>query len=372
MYEFSFPEVWKDWTWKTNYPGYKELQDYFDHVDKVLDLSKDCSYETVVNGAEFDEASGKWTVSTVDGRKAKARFLIIAAGFASKRYIPDYKGIDKFKGVVQHVAFWPTEGCDVRDKNTAVIGTGASGVQVIQEWGPIAGTVKAFQRSPNLAIPMGKRDLTVEEQERLKPLYPQLFALREKNFGGYHFDFAEQKTFDVSPEEREAFFEKQWAKGGLSFWLGIYKDYLFDMDANLEAYNFWLKKTRSRINDPRKAELLAPLERPFAFGVKRPCLEQNYFEQFNRDTVDIVDISEKSGNSIQEFTEDGIITTDGVFHPLDVVAIATGFDISTGGMTNMGLKSIDGKTLKEEWAGAAVRIPSHGPHCPQRGRWNRR
>lgn len=307
-----------------------------------------------MNGARFDEETGKWTVSTVDGRTAKSRFLIIAAGFASKRYIPSYKGIDKFRGTIQHVAFWPPNVSDVRGKRCAVIGTGASGVQVIQEWGPVAKEVKVFQRSLNMAIPMGKRDLTAEEQNNLKPLYPQLFSLREKNFGGYHFDFAENNVFDVPPEEREAFYESLWSRGGFRYWLGNYKNYLYDMEANRDVYDFWARKIRARVHDPRKRELLCPVEPPFAFGVKRPCLEQDYFEQFNRDSVDVVDISCESGNSIQEFTETGIKTADGNHYEFDVIAIATGFDISTGGMTSMGLKSVDGRNLQDEWKSSAV------------------
>ena len=85
IYELAIPEVYKDWTWTTNYPDWHELQAYFDHVDKTLKLSKDCAFQTVVTSAEFDKAVGKWTVKTKDGRTAKAKFLIVAAGFAAKR-----------------------------------------------------------------------------------------------------------------------------------------------------------------------------------------------------------------------------------------------------------------------------------------------
>jgi cation diffusion facilitator CzcD-associated flavoprotein CzcO len=124
---------------------------------------------------------------------------------------------------------------------------------------------------------------------------------------------------------------------------------LYDQKANRAAYDFWAKKQRARITDPRKRDLLAPLEPPHPFGVKRPCLEQHYYEQFNRPNVDVVDISLKSGNGIAEFTETGIKTTDGKHYEFDVIAIATGFDITTGGMTNMGLKSVKGTYLKDEW-----------------------
>jgi cation diffusion facilitator CzcD-associated flavoprotein CzcO len=114
--------VWNTWTFTTNYPDWRELQAYFDHVDKVCNLSKDSAFETVVTSAEFDESSAKWTVKTADGRTAKTRFLIIAAGFAAKRYIPAYKGMDKFKGIMHHSSFWPPEDVDVKGKRVAVVG----------------------------------------------------------------------------------------------------------------------------------------------------------------------------------------------------------------------------------------------------------
>lgn len=86
-YEFSWPEVYNTWNWTTNYPDYKELRAYFDHVDKVLGVKKDCSFNTVVTGAEFDKDSGKWVVETADGRASKAKFLILGSGFVSVPFL---------------------------------------------------------------------------------------------------------------------------------------------------------------------------------------------------------------------------------------------------------------------------------------------
>lgn len=372
-YQYSIPETYKDWTWSTNYPGFKEIRAYFAHVEDVLHIKKDCAFETVVVGAEFNKDEGCWYVKTADGRTAKAKYLIVAAGFSAKRYIPEYEGMDKFKGIIHHSSFWPEEGVDVRGKRCAIIGTGASGVQVAQAWGPVAGSVKVYQRTPNLAVPLRRKNLTPEEQEICKQHYQQLFRLREKCFGGFTYHFCERNTFEDTPEEREAFFEKLWQDGGFHFWLANYKDALFDMKANRELYNFWAKKTRARIADPKKRDLLAPLEPPHAFGVKRPCLEENYYEQFNRPSVDIVDVK---SNPIKRFTETGIEFADGTVHELDVVCVATGFDITTGGMTQMGLKSINGNNLEDEWKsgaytylGTTVRdYPNmfhlYGPHGP--------
>jgi len=353
IYQLNIPEVYNTFSFTTNYPDWRELQAYFDHVDKVCDLSKDTAFETVVTSAEYDEKTAKWTVKTADGRTVKTRFFIVAAGFAAKRYIPEYKSMDKFQGVVHHSSFWPPEDVDVKGKRVAVVGTGASGVQIAQEWGPIAEHLTLFQRTPNLTLPMGKRPMSKEEQDALRPAYAQMMDLRERCFAGFLYDFNEKNTFDDTPEEREAFFEKLWKQQGFALWLGGYKDYLFDMKSNREAYNFWAKKQRQRVKNPAKRDLLCPLEPPHAFGIKRPCLEQNYYEVLDRENVDIVDISTKGGNEIVEFTETGMKTSDGKVHEVDVVALATGFDITTGGMTSMGLKSIHGTYLKDEWKASA-------------------
>lgn len=214
IYELSIPEVYNTWHWTTNYPDYHELQAYFDHADKVLELSKDCAFSTVVTGAEFDTNEGKWNVTTADGRHAKAKFLIVCAGFAAKRYIPNFPGLENFKGTLHHSSFWPSAGVNTNGKKVAIIGTGASGVQMIQELGPSVEKLTVFQRTPNLAIPMGKRDLTNEEQDRLKPFYREIYTLRERCFAGFHYDFEERNTFDDTPEEREAFYESLWKRAG--------------------------------------------------------------------------------------------------------------------------------------------------------------
>ncbi len=192
----------------------------------------------------------------------------------------------------------------------------------MQAWGPHAGDLKVFQRTPNLAVPMRKRVLTVEEQEKAKKFYPELFRYREKNFAGFLYDWDERNTFDVDPVQREAFYEQVWKDGGFRYWVALFKDNLISPEANKESYKFWAKKTRDRVGDPRKRDLLAPLEAPHYFGIKRPCLEFDYYEQFNRPTVDVIDIN---NNAIKGFDETGIILEDGTHHEFDVIAVATGF-----------------------------------------------
>lgn len=284
--------------------------------------------------------------------------------------------MDKFAGTMCHSSFWPNEGIDYTGKRVAIIGTGASGVQMIQEMGPVAAQLDVYQRTPNLALPMGRRDLSKEEQDRLKPYYPEILAYRERCFAGFHYDLCERDTFDDTPEDREKFFDELWKQAGFALWLGGYKDYLFDQKSNDEAYNYWRKRQSVRVKDPEKKKILFPEKKPHAFGIKRPCLEQNYYETLDRDNVGLININEDGGTPIQEFTKDGIITSDGTERKYDIIALATGFDVVTGGMTSMGLKSINDTYLHDEWkegahtylgttiSGYPNMFHLYGPHGP--------
>ncbi|KAF3037306.1 hypothetical protein E8E12_001445 [Didymella heteroderae] len=347
VYEYSMPEIWKDWYWSCRYPGTDELRKYFAHVEKKLDIKKDCAFNTRVVGADFDKPSGKWIIKTEDGRTARAKYMLLALGFAAKRHFPDWPGMEDFEGEIHHSSFWPDAGVDVKGKRVAVIGTGSTGVQIAQETSKEAASVANFVRTPNLCLPMEQKPLTREEQDRRKETeYERIFKHRLNTFAGFQYDYIEKNTFDDGPEEREAFYEKLWNNGGFEFWLANYKDLLFDNKANREAYNFWAKKTRARISDPVKRDILAPLEPLHAFGTKRPSLEQNYYEMLDRPENEVIDVKK---TPIEKFVKEGIVTSDGKLHKFDVIALATGFDSVTGGMKNMGLRNVDGVELSDTW-----------------------
>jgi len=340
-------DKYQDWNWTQKYPGYSELRGYFNHVEKVLDVKKDVAFNTRVIGAQYNKDTHKWDIKTEDGRTAHARFFINAIGFAAKRHFPDWKGLDTFRGEMYHSSFWPQEGVNTKGKRVAVIGTGSTGIQLAQETAKDASSVTVFQRTPNLCLPMRQRNLTVEEQTEAKKKYPELYRYRLTTFAGFPFDYIEKKTLDDSPEQREAFYEELWQKGGFHFWLATYSDMLFDKKANDEAYNFWAKKTRERITDPVKRDIMAPLKQPHCFGTKRPSLEQDFYEQMDKPHNHVVDIN---ANPIVEVKEKGIVTADGTLHEFDIIALATGFDSVTGGMKNMGLRDESGTLLSEKWA----------------------
>jgi cation diffusion facilitator CzcD-associated flavoprotein CzcO len=300
-----------------------------------------------VVGAHFDKPSGRWITRTEDGRSAKSKYLLLALGFAAKRHFPDWPGLDQFKGELHHSSFWPDAGVDVKGKRVGIIGTGSTGIQITQETSKEAASVTNFVRTPNLCLPMQQQDITKEEQDKRKQGdYQEFFRNRLNTFAGFQYDFVQKNTMDDSPEEREAFYEKLFKAGGFEYWLANYQDLLFDNEANRQAYDFWAKKTRARITDPVKREILAPLEPPHAFGTKRPSLEQNYYEMLDRPENHVVDVNK---TPIEKIVEKGIVTSDGKLHEFDVIALATGFDSVTGGMKNMGLKDVDGVLLADKW-----------------------
>jgi len=316
-------------------------------MDRTLDLSKDIRFDTRVTGADFDTQRNQWVVRTADGSTTRCSYLVPCLGFASKPYIPPLPGLDSFRGICHHTALWPQDGVDFTGKRVAVIGTGASGVQVIQEAAGESVDLTVFQRTPNLALPMRQRQLTPDDQAEIKREFPDRFDARGNTFAGFDYDFIPQNAVDLSEQERNAGYEELWRKGGFRFWLAIYQDTLFVQESNDYAYTFWRDKVRARISDPELAEKLAPTRQLHPFGVKRPSLEQNYYEVYNQDNVHLVDISE---NPIGTITEKGITTRDGVEHEFDIIVLATGFDSVSGGLTQLDLRGTDGSLLRDQWS----------------------
>ncbi|GKZ84998.1 hypothetical protein AnigIFM56816_010559 [Aspergillus niger] len=349
VYQLSMPEVWEDWSWSEVYPSGQELRRYFAHVDKKLHIKKDVDFRAKVVKAQYIREKSHWRTETEDGRITQSQFLISCTGFASKSYTPAFPGMEDFKGEIYHSEHWPKKDVNIQGKKLAVIGTGSAGIQIIQEWAKEAGTLTVFQRTPNLALPMRQLQLP-QEQEVIKSMYPHVFRDRGRTFAGHVATQVPKRTFDVSPEEREALYEDVWKKGGFHVIIGSYIDVLTDLQANRALYDFWARKTRSRLHDPRKRELLAPLDPPHPIGAKRSSLELNYYEVYNQPNVHLVNVREEK---IFEFRPHGIVTSSGAYHELDAVALATGFDGLTGSLTSLGLHNTEGRSLKEEWRDGA-------------------
>ena len=361
-YQFSIPEVYKDWSWSERFPGHAELKRYFEHVDRKLDLSKDVSYSSIVIGADFDNDTNTWTVETHNGHKVTCQWLIPATGSSHKPYQPTFPNMDSFQGQVIHSASWPTSNVDLEGKTVAIVGAGASGIQCVTEMSKKAKKLTNYIRNPNIALPMQQRPLSELEQRINKANYQNYFRLARQSAAGIAGDPCTALTTDHSPEMREAMWEELYACGGFNFQAANYVDYLVDEKANRMLYDFWCKKTRERVPDAVKADIVAPLEPPYPFATKRSSLENDYYECLSRDNVDIVSLKT---TGISEFTTKGIKTDDGDEREFDIIVLATGYDNMTGSLINMGLRGRDGVDLKKKWSqGVSTYLGVMTKSCP--------
>jgi len=348
IYQLFDKELWEGWSFKEKFPGWREIQEYFKYLDRKLDLKKDIQFDTACTGANFDEQVDQWIIDLSNGSKVRARWFVAAVGFAAKPYTPNYPGLEKFKGEIHHTSSWPREGVQLNDKRIAVIGTGASGVQVIQESAPVARQLTVYQRTPNYALPMQQRSTGPDEVAKAKKEghYDAAFEQCLSSPNGFNIPTLDRNTFDDPPEEREKrYHDLLIEKGGFAFLIGSYKDLLVNEKANNAAYLFWRDYVRSRVSDPKKAHLLAPTEPVHPIGGKRPSLEQSYYEVFNLPYVDLIDLNSEG---IKEFTESGICTTNG-HKEFDVIALATGFDSVTGSLAQLDIRSTKGETIADHW-----------------------
>jgi cation diffusion facilitator CzcD-associated flavoprotein CzcO len=346
IYQYSRDDLWRKWQFSELYPAWQEIREYFRYVDEKLGLSRDIRFNRRVIEAEFDPARDRWIVRSNDGSVASARYFVLCTGLGSKPYIPDLPGLSDFKGERHHTALWPQQGLDMAGKRVGIIGTGASGVQVAQEAAGVAAHLTVFQRTPNMALPMRQTKLNDDTIRRMKENYAEIYDRRTKTFAGSDIDFLAKSGFEVSDDERQATFERLWETGGFAPWVGTFNDIFVNEEVNRAAYKFWRDKTWARINDPAVAEILAPTEPIHPYGVKRPSLEQHFYEVFNRDNVSLVDLRTAP---IEKVTRSGIKTAAGE-HDLDILVLATGFDAVTGGLTSIDIRGTQGETLREKWA----------------------
>lgn len=177
--------------------------------------------------------------------------------------------MDKFKGEIHHSSFWPASGVDVKGKRVAVIGTGSTGVQIAQETSKEAASITQFVRTPNLCLPMRQKPLTKEEQEKRKQSeYEEIFKKRLTTFAGFSYDYVQKYTFEDSPEEREAFYEKLWENGGFEFWL-VRNSHATHINFKLTRFPRQTTKTSYMTTKPTAKPTISGQRRP-ARGYQTP------------------------------------------------------------------------------------------------------
>jgi len=344
-YSYSFSrELEQDWEWSERYPSQPEILRYLDHVADRFDLRRDIQLDTRVTAATYDEAGGRWTVTTDRGDEVSAQFCILATGCLSAAKTPEVPGLDTFRGDWYHTGHWPHQGVDFTGRRVGVVGTGSSGVQSIPVIADQAAHLVVFQRTPNFSLPARNKPLDPEARAAVKASYPALRERARRSYAGIAVPAPTESALAVDPAERRRRYEAAWEAGGLMSMTTTFADLIIDKTANDTAADFIRSKIHEIVDDPDVAEALAPTDHPF--GTKRPCLDTGYFETFNRDDVTLVDLRR---TPIVEIVPTGIRTTEAV-HELDGLVFATGFDAMTGSVLRIDIRGRGDNRLREKWS----------------------
>ena len=341
-YAFS-PELLAEWDWSEHFAGQPETLRYLNHVADRFDLCRDIRFSSRVTAAEYRDATSDWDVRVEDGTRFRARFLITALGPLSAPTLPRIPGRESYTGEAYHTARWPHRPVSFAGKRVAVIGTGATGVQTIQEVAKTAQHLTVFQRTPNWCAPLHNSRIDAAEMARIRAGYPEIFRRCEESFACFIHTIDPRGTFEVTAEEREAFWEKLYAEPGFGIWQGNFRDMLTDRNANALISEFVARKIRQRVKDPKVAERLIP--KNHGFGTRRVPMETRYYEVYNQDNVALVDITE---TPIERITPSGIRTSAGEYE-FDLIVYATGFDAVTGSFDRIDISGSGGQRLKERW-----------------------
>ena len=344
-YSFSFSkELEQDWVWSEKYSPQPELLRYAQHVAERFDLKRDISFNTRVESAHFDEDNDQWLVTTQCGKRVRARYLVMATGVLSAAKTPDIAGRDSYKGETYQTGLWPKEGVDFTGKRVAIIGTGSSAVQSIPLIAEEADELVVYQRTAAYSTPAFNRPLTNSEIDTMKGNYDQYRQEQRLSPAGIiNPERQLERVMDVPKEERQRRFEEAWDEGLLTGLMSTFSDIQLDEDANHEVAEFIRDRIRNTVQDRQTADDLTPKAYPYA--TKRPCIDTNYYETYNRENVSLVNLRR---TPIETITETGIETSDGA-REFDAIVYATGFDAMTGPLLRVDIRGRSGKRLVDAW-----------------------
>ena len=343
-YGYSFSrELLDEWHWKERFSGQPENLRYLNHVAEKFDLRRHMQFNCRVESAHYDQAANLWRLKISDGRTLSARFVVLTIGLLSIPTPPRLQGMEDFKGRSFHTFHWPQEKVEMAGKKVAVIGTGATGIQVIGEIADKVGELTVFQRRPNWSAPLGNGPIGEAEMADIRRRYDEIFTTCARTPGGFEHEPDRRGFYEVSREERVKLWDSLYGKPGFAIWLRNFREIFTNEEANAEFSEYIANRIRLRVKDPKVAEKLIP--RDHGFGVQRVPMETNYFEAYNRPNVHLVDISE---TPIVRVTPKGLRTSERDYE-FDIIVYATGFDAISGAYDHIDIQGEGGVKLSERW-----------------------
>ena len=313
-----------------------EIMEYCQKVAEKFGFYDHCLFHTTVERTDWDEASGRWTVSTDRGDKMKARYVILANGILTTPKLARIDGMETFKGDAFHTSRWDYR-VDLKGKTVGIIGTGATAVQTVPELSKIAKELYVFQRTPSSIDVRDQRATTPEEIETWKH-EPGWAKARRARFAKISAGRTAMKANDdYLAGKVDSFKEDKKHKTKLSIEEAVQKQ----LDSNFRIMEQIRNRVDAMVEDPATAEALKPY---YPYGCKRPTFHDEYLTTFNKPHVTLVDTAPRG---VSEINERGVVH-DGKEYPLDVLIYATGFRWMATSTFNM-IRGVNGRSLKDKW-----------------------
>lgn len=342
---------------KQKYSFGDEVFEHCRRIGKHFGLYDHAIFSTLIRSMEWDESIGRWRIGTNRGDDIRARFVVMCQGPFNRPKLPGIPGITDFRGHTFHTARWDyaytggdmSGGLDkLADKRVAVIGTGASGIQVVPHLARSARHLYVFQRTPSY---IDERGNVPTDPEWVKTLEPGWQKERQRNFHTAAFEaFAPGQPDLVCDGWTEVSRNLAAHLDATDGWAALADPEKFMELREIQDYRA-MQRLRDRVDtvveDERTARALKPYYR---FLCKRPCFNDAYLPTFNRPNVTLVDVSDTKG--VERITENGIIA-HGVEHEVDCVIFASGFEITTDLDRRLGIRPFagrDGLSLYDHWA----------------------
>jgi cation diffusion facilitator CzcD-associated flavoprotein CzcO/acetyl esterase/lipase len=343
-YSYTFDaDLQREWRWTERFAAQPEILAYLEHVADRFDLRRSYRFDTPVTSAVWNDDAKRWMITAGDGTITTARFVINATGAFGVFKKNEFPGQSDFLGTVLHTSQWPCDEVDLDGKRVAVVGTGSTGIQVIQTIAPRVGQLTVFQRSANFACPLGNRPLTDEEFHKAVDDFPNMRVEARSCLAGAPYPRAVKSALMDTAEERRRVYDQYYNGGGFRMLLSTYFDLIINRAANATAADYIRNRIRERVLNPEVAELLCPNDHPY--GAKRAPFEKGYYEAFNLPHVQLVDAKT---SPIVRITAQGIATTAKEYE-CDVIVLATGFDVGGSALVRMGVLGRGGRKLIDHW-----------------------
>lgn len=343
-YGYSFSrELLEEWHWVERFSPQPENLRYLNFVADKFDLRRHMLFNAYVESMIWQEQERLWLLKVSGGEKYRARFVISSLGPLSAPTLPAIEGMESFAGESFHTFWWPKDPVPLEGKKVGVIGTGATGIQVIGEIADKVGELIVFQRRPNWSSPLNNSTISEQEMAEIRSRYDEIFANCASTPSGFEHLPDRRGFWNVPREERIAFWDKLYETSGFAILASNFAEIYTDEAANQEISEYIANRIRQRVHDPETAEKLIPKDH--GFGMQRLPLETNYFEAYNRANVHLVDIA---AAPIERITPSGIETSE-AHYDLDLIVYATGFDAVTGAYDRLDIRGVDGAQLRDKW-----------------------